>query len=164
MTAPDIRFRTATNADGATIMALIEAVFAEYEMIWNAATEVPDLFALEERYSGDKGTFFVAELGGQVVGTVGITLEGDQKAEVHRLYVSPHHRRLGLGRSLMQQALTWAHERDIIEMIAWSDTRFGKAHQLYRSLGFTQLDGQREMVGDINNSYEYQFVMQMLSR
>ena len=161
MTAPEIRLRAATDADADTIMAMIAVIFAEYDMIWNANIEVPDLFAIEHNYRAERGAFFVAEIEGQIVGTVGITFEGADGAEVHRLYVSPNHRRLGLGRTLMNHVLTWARVRDIREMIAWSDTRFDKAHNLYRGLGFTQIQGERPMIGDINNSAEYQFVLRM---
>jgi putative acetyltransferase len=161
MTTPDVRLRAATNADADTIMTMIAVIFAEYDMIWNAAVEVPDLFDIEKNYNVERGAFFVAEIDGQVVGTVGITFEGAHGTEVHRLYVSPSHRRLGLGRTLMQHVLAWAREREIREMIAWSDTRFDKAHNLYRGLGFTQMPGERPMVGDVNNSAEYQFVLRM---
>src|SRR5690348_3078285 len=96
-----VQLREATSADAEQIRALIAAVFAEYAMIWNAEVEVPDLFEIEKHYKNDEtGAFFVGEMNGQIVGTVGITAEG-ARAEVHRLYVSPHHRRLGLGRKLM---------------------------------------------------------------
>ncbi|MBX3086488.1 MAG: GNAT family N-acetyltransferase [Anaerolineae bacterium] len=163
MTTTDIQLRLATNADAGAIMALISAVFAEYGMIWDAAVEVPDLFDIETNYSSARGAFFVSEIGGQIVGTVGVTFEGASHAEVHRLYVSPTHRRLGLGRLLMNHVLMWARERDLSEMTAWSDTRFDKAHNLYRSLGFTQMEGERPMVGDVNNSAEYQFVLTLAS-
>jgi len=161
VTATDIQLRLATNADAETIMALISAVFAEYGMIWNADVEVPDLFDIEKNYHSSKGAFFVSEINGQIVGTVGVTFEGTSHAEGHRLYVSPTHRRLGLGRLMMNHVLTWAREREISEMTAWSDTRFDKAHNLYRGLGFTQSEGERPMVGDVNNSAEYQFVLKL---
>lgn len=163
MTTTDIQLRLATNADAGAIMALISAVFAEYGMIWDAAVEVPDLFDIETNYNSARGAFFVSEIGGQIVGTVGVTFEGASHTEVHRLYVAPMHRRLGLGRLLMNRVLTWARERDLSEMTAWSDTRFDKAHNLYRSLGFTQMEGERPMVGDVNNSAEYQFVLTLAS-
>jgi GNAT superfamily N-acetyltransferase len=64
-------------------------------------------------------------------------------------------RRQGWGRRLTELTIDYARSRGRGRMILWSDTRFTKAHQLYRGMGFRET-GVREL-HDSNNTVEYGF-------
>ena len=97
----------ARSADAHAVIDLIGRVFAEYDFIWDPATEVPDLFDLEHRYGGDAGAFWVARLDGRVVGSVGVERLDDGRAELHRLYLDASLRGRGVGRALVEAVLGW---------------------------------------------------------
>lgn len=54
---------------------------------------------------------------------------------LHDLFVNPHRRRLGIGRQLVQDVLTWAAQRPDPGFIEWQANR--RAVPFYEALGFT---------------------------
>ena len=149
-----IVIESARAEDAPGIIALIGRVFAEYNFVWNPATEVPDLFDLERHYGGRQGAFWVARLGGQIVGSVGVERLPDGRAELHRLYLDASLRGRGLGRALVDAVLGWCRDAGIMQLTLWSDTRFDRAHRLYEGMGFTK-NGEREIPDDPNDTREF---------
>ena len=149
-----IVIESARAEDAPGIIALIGRVFAEYNFVWNPATEVPDLFDLERHYGGRQGAFWVARLGGQIVGSVGVERLPDGRAELHRLYLDASLRGRGLGRALVDAVLGWCRDAGIMQLTLWSDTRFDRAHRLYEGMGFTK-NGEREISDDPNDTREF---------
>ena len=146
----------ATAADAPGIVALIGRVYAEYGFVWDPRIEVPDLFDFEAHYAPPCGGFFVARADGAIVGSAGVERLDARRAEMHRLYLDAERRGRGTGRALTEAVLAWCRERQIDELILWSDTRFDLAHRLYTRMGFTRT-GERTVVGDVNDSREYRF-------
>jgi GNAT superfamily N-acetyltransferase len=151
---PAIVIEPAQAADAPGVIALIGRVFAEYNFVWNPATEVPDLFDLERHYGGTRGAFWVARLDRQVVGSVGVERLPDGRAELHRLYLDATLRGRGVGRALVEAVLGWCRAAGIEQLTLWSDTRFDRAHRLYEGMGFTQT-GERELPDDPNDTREF---------
>jgi putative acetyltransferase len=150
-----VLIRSATSADAASIIGVIQTVYAEYAFVFEAGEETPDLLAFGETYDGRAGAFFVAETMGVVVGSIGVRLGPRGVAEIVRLYLARQYRGQGVGRQLVEAAVAWAraHAAQAVEL--WSDTRFTDAHRLYTRTGFVQ-GGQRQLA-DVNNSLEYHF-------
>ena len=146
----------ARPADAPAVIALIGRVFAEYDFIWDPATEVPDLFQMEQRYAGPAGAFWVARLAGEVVGSVGVERLPDGRAELHRLYLDATLRGRGVGRALVETVLDWCRKAGIARLTLWSDTRFDRAHRLYEGMGFTKT-GERELPDDPNDTREFAY-------
>lgn len=144
----------ARASDAPAIIALIGRVFAEYNFIWNPATEVPDLFDLERHYREKAGAFWVARLDGRVVGSVGVERLPEGRAELHRLYLDATLRGRGVGRALVEAVLAWCRAAGIKQLTLWSDTRFDRAHRLYEGMGFAKT-GERELPDDPNDTREF---------
>jgi RimJ/RimL family protein N-acetyltransferase len=154
MTSP-AAIRPATRDDADGVIALIGRVFLEYGWIWDAPTEVPDLFDFDAHYAEPHGGFWVVIDRGRVVGSAGV----DRRpigAELHRLYLEPGQRGRGLGEGLVARVLDWCRARSIARIELWSDTRFEHAHRLYERLDFRR-DGERTLVGDVNGTREYRY-------
>lgn len=149
--------RLATRDDAAGVIDLIGQVFVEYRWIYDPPREVPDLIAFDEHYAAPRGAFWViVDDGARIVGSVGVARQGPARAELHRLYLDADRRGRGLGEALVHTVLGWCRAEGIRTLCLWSDTRFEHAHRLYERLGFRR-DGERELVGDLNDSREYRF-------
>jgi GNAT superfamily N-acetyltransferase len=89
-------------------------------------------------YSGRLGRFFLAYVGKSAGGMAGIKYISRDVCELKRLYVLPLHRRVGLGRSLVERLLAAAR------ILGYSKVRLEtldfmlEAIRLYESLGFVR--------------------------
>ncbi len=96
-----------------------------------------DLADIPGRYQDAGGAFWVLEHGGIVAGCVGVSVEGPERCELHRLYLSPSMRGLGWGGKLIDTALSWCRDAGCREVFLWSDIRFETAREVYVRKGFT---------------------------
>lgn len=151
----DLQIVTAGPVDVPGIVALIGRVFAEYDFVFVAADEVPDLLDFTRHYAPPHGAFFVGRRGARIVGSVGVERLGPDRAELHRLYLDAELRGRGLGRTLVERVLDWCRAETIPHLVLWSDTRFDLAHRLYERMGFAPT-GERALT-DINASREYRY-------
>lgn len=84
---------------------------------------------------------FVAALGGhEVVGWVHVELRKplwcDPFAEIMGLVVSAHHRRIGVGRAMVDRILRWADDHKIVDIRARAQEHREDALSFYEGLGF----------------------------
>ncbi len=137
--------------DAASILALIDGVFAEYGCVLNVAEDAY-LLAPGPYFRTGGGEFWVVADDGRVLATVAVLLHSEA-AELKCLYVHPSLRRQGWGRRLCELAMNHARQARRTTMILWTDTRFVSAQRLYASLGFVRC-GEREL-HDSNNTREF---------
>ena len=147
--------RVATDSDAARLVGVIQAVYEEYGFVFDAEEETPDLLSLGDEYDQIGGIVFLAEQNGRVVGTVAVQLREGGCAELRRLYVLQGDRKAGIGRRLLDRAIEWVRETGTRAIFLWSDTRFERAHLVYKAAGFVR-GGQRQLE-DINQSLEFYF-------
>jgi ribosomal protein S18 acetylase RimI-like enzyme len=114
---------------------------------------VPDVRDFAGRYLRG-GAFLVAESDGGVAGCVGVTPGPDGTCEMNRLWIRPHARRFGLGRSLCLASLDAARALGFTRMALDVVPERTVAIALYRELGFT----------DTEPVHEYPFPMVALAR
>lgn len=94
----------------ATLRSFVPADYPAARALW-AATPGIGLSAADERapvlafLARNPGLSLVAEAGGQIVGTILLGHDG-RRGYIHHLAVSPDHRRKGLARRLVDDALT----------------------------------------------------------
>ena len=102
-------------------------------------------------------TILVAQLpSGGVVGWLhGATLElleAGTRCEILGLVVDAGHRRLGVGRRLVQAVEAWARGRGLQEISVRSNVVRAEAHPFYEGLGFTRAKTQHAYRKQIPNS------------
>jgi GNAT superfamily N-acetyltransferase len=98
-----------------------------------------DLANLEE-FLPPMGCLFLAEVDNELAGMVCLKDISEGVAEVKRMYVRPQFRRFGLGRILINSLLDEAKAMNY-SIIRLESSHFMKnAHQLYRSLGFKEIE------------------------
>ena len=102
----------------------------------------------------DDQQFLVADVGGRAVGWVHVVFAEYVDAEafvvIGGLVVDREHRRLGVGRALMNRAETWARERGCsMVRLSSSATRYA-AHQFYKDVGYTNIKTQYSFIKPLN--------------
>lgn len=125
--------RPGTPADLAVLAGLERELFGEEA--WSPTLLAPLLV-------GSGGTCVVADLGGRVVGYVVVSAAGDA-IDLQRLGVHPDHRRAGIGRALLAEALA-VDERVLLEVSAVN----GGAIAFYTAEGFTEIARRRRYYRD----------------
>jgi putative acetyltransferase len=150
--------RPVIDADAQDLFGLLSLCYAEYPGCFvDPHDDLPDLRAAGSSYAATDGAFWAVEdERGRVCACVAVDFPERGTAELHRLYVRSDRRGQGLGSLLVRQAENRARARGADRIVLWSDTRFTTAHRLYRRLGYTQVDGQRQLA-DISKSAEYRF-------
>jgi GNAT superfamily N-acetyltransferase len=102
----------------------------------------------------DDQQFFVADLDGQAVGWVHVVfaeyIDAEAFVVIGGLVVDRHHRRLGIGRALMDRAEVWAAERRCAMVRLTSSATRAAAHRFYEALGYTNIKTQYSFVKPLN--------------
>ena len=150
--------RKATTADSAAVIAVVRKCWTQFEGVeFDLDAERPELKDFARYYQGLEGEAWVAELDGAVVGCAAIAPDDRPGMWIlHKLYVLPTARRLGLAAALVREAEAAARAHDAVRMALWSDIRFTESHAFYASLGYEKIPVTREL-GDLSGTVEFRF-------
>lgn len=145
-----VEVRAYAPDDAPNVSSLVRSVLSEYGFATDVGGLERDLEELETRYKG--GRFWIAELGGELVGTIAIRPKDEGRCELKRLYLRADVRGLGLGQRLYEEAEAFARGAGYTKLWLDSSRRFVSAHRLYERNGLVlieQLDNDWE-----DNVYE----------
>jgi GNAT superfamily N-acetyltransferase len=141
------RVRDYTAADATKVLELITTILGEHGFSPDKGGLLDDLAASGERYGAPRGGFWVADLDGDVLGTVAIRPKEGDTCELKRLYVRADARRIGLGQLLYAHAEAFARGAGYQAIWLDSSRRFEKARRLYERNGFV-------LTAELDNDWE----------
>ena len=128
--------------EGGPLVSTVAQLFREYGSEWPG----PDLAAegfedeienLPGRYRRNRrGSLLLALVDDHAAGCIAIRRLDDQSAEIKRLFVRKHFRQYGLGRKLVEAALTEASLLGFKRVTLGTAPSMIAAQRLYVSLGF----------------------------
>lgn len=95
---------------------------------------------LPGRFSPPTGCLLLAEYKNQAAGCVGLMDLGDCICEMRRLFVKPKFRRLGIGRALAEAVIEQGRAKNYTAMRLNTNKKMTGAVELYRSLGFRDIE------------------------
>lgn len=164
---PTLMLRRVEDADGAELTALISAAYDEYACgpldpeVFDADLARPATTAQESGRS-----WWVVVRNGPEPTLVASVAHGPLRRpadapatmELHRLYLTPDARGLGLATALLEGIVDEAHRAGAAVLEAWSDTRLPDAHRRYLALGLLPTGDQREL-GDPAGTTELRFAL-----
>jgi GNAT superfamily N-acetyltransferase len=132
--------RPVEERDYDALKALVAEVLGEFGFSAEVGGVERDLRELDSRYGGVRAGFWVAELAGQVVGSIAVRPKDERTCEIKRLYLRPGQRGTGLGQQLYEHAEAFARQAGYQRIWLDSSRRFYRAHALYRRNGFTLVE------------------------
>jgi putative acetyltransferase len=133
------RLRPADNKDCEDIARLVYGVLEEYDLKPDPACTDADIKNIESSYFSRGGTFLVLEAGdGSIVGAYGLYPIDEQTCELRKMYLHKVYRGKGLGRFLLEDALSEARQLGFERMILETASVLKEAIALYKSYGFVE--------------------------
>lgn len=146
--APNILIRDARREDLPRIIAMLADDLLADDLL-GAAREDPEgppaatyVVALDDILSDPRNAQIVAELDGEVVGTMQITFipnlsrSGAERGQLEGVRVARPHRAQGIGRVLLKEAIRRCQEQGCQLIQLTTDKTRGEAVSYYESLGF----------------------------
>lgn len=101
---------------------------------------------------------WIAEQGGQVVGSIFVVRHDENTAKLRMLYVDARARGLGIGKRLVEETLRFARQAGYKRMILWTTSNLTTARKLYQGAGFELIEEEEV------NSFGKDFVSQTWAR
>lgn len=149
------KIRVIEPADVPAMLTIIAGSRAEYGMAGRVAELLePADRALYETYQRQRSLYFVAELGGEVVGGAGIApLAGSDPltCELQRMYLRRDARGRGIGDLLLEQCLKAARQFLYVRCYLETINEMQGALEFYGRNGFRDLDAPLGRTGHAHN-------------
>lgn len=82
---------------------------------------------------------WIAEQGGEILGSVFIVKESKAVAKLRLLLVEPEARGRGLGKRLVEQCIGFAREKDYRKLVLWTQSNLDAARAIYAAAGFRRV-------------------------
>jgi len=135
--------RPADNKDCDCIARLVYGVLKEYGLKPDPGCTDADIKDIESSYFDRGGTFFVLEAeDSSIIGAYGLYPMEEQTCELRKMYLDKAHRGKGLGRFLLEDALSKARQLGFERMILETASVLKEAIALYKSYGFVEYNQQ----------------------
>ena len=126
------------DADGVRNL-ILNILTKEYPFDKSAYSD-SDLDKIGETYGGKRDAFFVAEEGGEIVGTVGVKEESPLEALLRRLFVDIKHRKKGYGSALLGKAISFSKDKGYKKIYFRCTDRMADAMRLCDKNGFKETE------------------------
>lgn len=97
--------------------------------------------------SNARSRIWIAQRGGEPLGSVAIVEQPGNQAQMRWLLVEPHARGLGVGKLLVRQAMDFAREQGFARVFLWTVSELLPARSLYSSLGFFVIETKEGDMG-----------------
>ncbi len=87
-------------------------------------------------YNPERERCWIAEMGGEIVGSVFVVQSSETVAKLRLLLVEPKARGLGLGTRLVEECIRFAQRRGYQKLMLWTNSVLLEARHIYQKTGF----------------------------
>ncbi len=88
-------------------------------------------------YKPERERCWIAEMNGEIVGSVFVVQSSETVAKLRLLLVEPKARGLGLGTRLVEECIRFARRRGYKKLMLWTNSVLVEARHIYKKTGFT---------------------------
>lgn len=139
MTDPII-IRAATMHDRIAASDVVRSVVLEFGFSFEPDGADSDLADVPDNYVDAGGVFEVVVERERVVGTIGLWPVDEKTIELRKMYLRPGARGRGIGRTMLDRAMTWARNAGFARMELDTAGALEAATHLYKQAGFRAID------------------------
>jgi len=133
------RLRPANNKDCDKVTELVYNILKEYNLKPDPACTDADIKDIEHSYFERGGTFYILEdKDGSTIGAYGLYPVDRQTCELRKMYLYSSYRGKGLGKLLLEDALSKARQIGFKRMTLETASVLKEAISLYKSYGFVE--------------------------
>ncbi|MFT9090187.1 MAG: GNAT family N-acetyltransferase [Gluconacetobacter sp.] len=106
-----------------------------------SAADQPDLSSIPTFYQSGLGGFWVAELNGAIVGTIGLKDIGCERGALRKMFVAERvrGREVGVAARLLSALIEYARASGMRELFLGTTEAFLAAHRFYEKNGFVEI-------------------------
>ena len=133
------RLRPANNKDCEKVASLLYEALKEYNLKPDPVVTDADIKDIEHCYFERGGAFYVLEeVDGSIIGAYGLSPADKATCELRKMYLHGSYRGKGLGKLLLEDALSKARQMGFKKMTLETASVLKEAISLYKSYGFVE--------------------------
>lgn len=139
---PGVQYRTPQTGD-ISYVVYRQALLYYQAYGWDQRFEsllhhIADEFVM--KFKPDRERAWIAEYGGEIVGSIFIVEQEPDIAQLRMLYVEPHVQGMGIGKKLLEKAVEFARDKNYRSVRLWTNDVLHRARMMYERAGFRMLE------------------------
>lgn len=88
----------------------------------------------------DGGELWIAEVDGEIVGSIAITKSSDKLAQLRWFVLDENYQGMGIGKQLMEKVINFCKKQDYQRIFLWTVNILGAARHLYKKYNFKLIE------------------------
>jgi GNAT superfamily N-acetyltransferase len=135
--------RPVAPGEADAVVELVGEVLREFGLVFGQGCSTDeDLRRLPASYAARGGAFWLASDPGGLIGTCGVFPLSSDMFELRKMYLRPAARGRGIGKQLLDVAITWSRERGARQIVLDTIDEMAGAIAFYEAHGFVRDDAQ----------------------